>query len=195
MARIFVMLAALLLGVSTLAAQQPELSPVPQDTGRSVGPARAQLEARLRERVGQVVRNRLQLTDTQFDQLATVNQKYDGRRRALLQQERGLRVSLRGELLRDNQADQRHVDDLMDQLVSVQQNRLELFREEQRDLARFLTPVQRAKYAALQEQIRQRTNELRRQQLERRRPAAPLTPQERRMLRRQRQNGVGPFSP
>lgn len=133
-------------------------------------PRRRALEQQLRVRIAQVVRNRLQLDDRQFARLQEVNRRYDVQRRALVQRERRIRVELRGELLRGDDADQGHVSDLMQQLVQVQQDRLDLFRAEQRDLSAFLTPVQRAKYAALQEQIRKRVAQFRQQQLRRRGP-------------------------
>ncbi|HEX6533758.1 MAG TPA: Spy/CpxP family protein refolding chaperone [Gemmatimonadaceae bacterium] len=131
-------------------------------------PERRELEQRLRQRIAQVVQARLALTDDQLGRLQRVNQRYEGRRRDLVRTERSLRLSLRAELLRGDQADQGRVGALLDQLVQVQQSRLDIFREEQHDLSAFLTPVQRAKYAALQEQLRKRIGELRERRSERR---------------------------
>jgi hypothetical protein len=44
----------------------------------------------------------------------------------------------------------------------VQRRRLDLAAEEQRELATIMTPVQRARYLALQETVRRRTDEMRR---------------------------------
>jgi hypothetical protein len=44
----------------------------------------------------------------------------------------------------------------------VQRRRLELATEEQRELAAIMTPVQRARYLALQETVRRRADEMRR---------------------------------
>lgn len=155
-----------------LAAQQ-QRPPRPPPAARqdvadtfAATPERARLEAQLRQRMGQVVRRQLQLTDAQFRQLTAVNRRYDERRKQLLQQERGIRMALRGELLRGAQADQKHVSELLDDLMRLQQDRLDLLRQEQHDLSTFLTPVQRARYAALEEQMRRRINEFRRRQLD-----------------------------
>ena len=51
----------------------------------------------------------------------------------------------------------------LDRVLQLQRQRLDLMADEQKDLAGFLTPVQRAKYAALQEQIRRRVENARRQ--------------------------------
>lgn len=152
---------------TTAPAAQP-LSPERGAPDERSGERQA-LEQQLRQRIARVVRTRLQLDDRQFAQLARVNQRYAQRRRDLVQRERGTRQSLRDELLRGDQANQGRVSDLLDQLTTVQQDRLDLFRQEQRELSAFLTPVQRAKYAALQEQIRKRINTFRERQMERRR--------------------------
>ena len=146
-----------------LGAQQNEQA-VPPATSATPSPQRTQLEQQLRRRIAQVVRTRLELTDDQFRQLAAVNQKYDGARRDALQEERAVRLELRAELMRGDRADQDRVGALLDRLLAQEQRRLDIVRAEQRDLAKFLTPVQRAKYVALQEQLRRRINELRQRQ-------------------------------
>ena len=126
----------------------------------------AQLEQRLRQRIGAVVKKRLQLSDDQFRKLTETNRKYERQRRQLVQQERATRIGLRAEIAAGDHADQQHVADLMAQLVKLQQQRLGLLAEEQQDLAGFLTPVQRAQYVAIEEQMRQRVEQLRQQQLD-----------------------------
>lgn len=153
-------------------AQQQDQAPAPQPGAAPTQPAaqsqqRRTLEQQLQQRMGQVVRKRLQLTDEQFTQLQTVNRNYAGRRAQLLQQERGLRQQLRQQVLRGDQADQAKVSALLDQIMTVQENRLALTRQEQRDLTPFLTPVQRARYAAIQEQVHRRIADLRRQRQQR----------------------------
>ena len=161
----------------SLAAQQ-DTAPAP-DTAAAQGAQtaqRRQLEQQLRVRLGQVVRRQLQLSDQQFDQLQAVNKKYEAPRRDLNQRDRYLRLSLRAELQLGNKADQSKVAGYLDQLSDVQESRLQLFRREQKDLAGFLTPVQRAKYAALEEQLRKRVTQMRQRQLQRQREGAALRP-------------------
>ena len=170
---VMLMCGALALPASgSLAAQQPEPSqPAAPDSAR-----RAQLEARLRQGIAQVVRRQLQLTDAQFDQLRAVNDKYEPQRRQLVRQEQYLRLSLRAEMSRGDEADQSKVASYLDGLTTVQEQRLQIFRTEQKDLAKFLSPVQRAKYAVLQDQLRKRITQMRQRQLERmeQRRARPL---------------------
>jgi len=120
------------------------------------GVPRESLEARVRSRMTQVVRTQLGLTDEQARRLAATNQRLDGRRRALVNQEREARASLRVQLDRGDSANAAQVSTLLDRMLQLQRSRLELMEEEQRDLATFLTPVQRARFLGLQEQVRQR---------------------------------------
>ena len=120
------------------------------------GVPRESLEARVRSRMTQVVRTQLGLTDEQARRLAATNQRLDGRRRALVNQEREARASLRVQLDRGDSANAAQVSTLLDRMLQLQRSRLELMEEEQRDLATFLTPVHRARFLGLQEQVRQR---------------------------------------
>ncbi len=138
----------------------------------------------LQRRVAEIVQRTLGATDEQMRQLGEVNRKYQEERRALNQQDREARQAIRAEVLRDSAADQQLVARKLDELVDVQHRRIDVFSREQRDLAQFLTPVQRAKYATLQEGLRKKVEQLRQQQQENR-----LTPQERRRLRQMRRMG------
>ena len=167
MRRSLTILAMLLVAGSASAAAQQEAQPAPDTTAGAETPERRQLDRQLRLRLGQVVRRELQLTDDQYAQLQAVNRKYESPRRTLNQRERYLRLSLRAELQLGDKADQGKVAGYLDQLADVQQSRLQIFRAEQKDLAGFLTPVQRARYAALEEQLRKRVTQMRQRQLER----------------------------
>ena len=138
----------------------------------------------LQRRVLEVVQRRLGATDDQMRQLVEVNHKYEGERRTLNQRDRAARQTIRAEVLRDSLADQSEVSRMLDELVDVQRQRLDVFAREQRDLARFLSPVQRAKYATLQEALRKKVDQLRQQRQENR-----LGPAQRRRLRALRRMG------
>jgi protein CpxP len=138
----------------------------------------------LQRRVLEVEQRTLGATDDQMRQLASVTRKYEGERRTLNQRDRAARQSIRAEVLRDSLADQSEVSRRLDELVDVQRQRLDVFAREQRDLARFLSPVQRAKYATLQEALRRKVDQLRQQRQER-----EFAPSERRRLRGLRRMG------
>lgn len=138
----------------------------------------------LQQRVLEVVQRTLGASDDQMRQLVEVNKRYEGERRALNQKDREARQTIRAEVLRDSLADQNKVASMLDALVDVQRQRLDVFGREQRDLARFLSPVQRAKYATLQEGLRKKVEQLRQQRQEN-----GLAPAQRRRLRQLRRMG------
>jgi hypothetical protein len=138
----------------------------------------------LQRRMLEVVQQTLGASDEQMRQLVEVNRQYEGERRTLNQRERAARQTIRGEVLRDAAADQDQVARMLDELVDVQRLRLDLFAREQRDMARFLTPVQRAKYATLQERMRKKVDSLRQQRQEK-----SFAPAQRRRLRQLRRMG------
>jgi Spy/CpxP family protein refolding chaperone len=138
----------------------------------------------LQRRMYEVVQRTLGATSDQMRQLAEVNRRYQDERRGLNQKDRQARQTIRAEVLRDSLADQDLVARMLDQLVDVQRQRIGIFTREQHDLAKFLTPVQRAKYATLQEGLRKKVEQLRQ-----RRQENGLTPQQRRRLRQMRRMG------
>jgi hypothetical protein len=147
-----------LLAVTALASAAPataQQSPMRSDT------ASAQLQAQVRQRFAAVVKQRLNLTDDQMRQLTAVNTSYEGRRRQLMMQERDARIVVREEVQRGQLADQKRVETALAQLFSTQRARIDLAEEEQRDLAKFMQPSQRAGYLALQEQLRRRIEQMR----------------------------------
>jgi hypothetical protein len=148
----FVIAATLAPAPRAFAQQQPPSA----DTGTGA------LQARVRQRLAAVVKQRLNLTDDQMRQLASVNASYEGRRRALMAQEHDARVVVRGELQRGKLADQQRVDSALTELFRVQRARIDLAEQEQRDLSKFMQPSQRAGYLALQEQVRRRVEQMRR---------------------------------
>jgi Spy/CpxP family protein refolding chaperone len=129
--------------------------------GRRGGPDRQELERRFRERSANIVRRQLQLNDNQMSRLQAVNKQFEAQRVALFGEERRTRRALRAELTATNPNQQR-VATLLDQLMGVSRRRFDIQASEQRELARFLTPVQRAKYLGLQNQLRQRLEEVQR---------------------------------
>lgn len=130
-------------------------------SAQQIATQRAALEERFRERTAEVVRRRLQLNDDQMTRLKATNQQFDRQRMALVADERQARQALRAELVAGDAANQQKVAGLLDQLMRVQRRRLDLVENEQRELGKFLTPVQRAKYFALQNEMRKRVEELR----------------------------------
>jgi hypothetical protein len=127
---------------------------------------RAALEARFRERLKSVMQQRLGLNDAQIDRLADINARFEGRRRELYTAEREVRINLRNELAADSAANDERVSGLLDRALRLQRDRLDLFEAEQKELQQFMTPVQRAKYWGMQEQLRRQMEEMRERRMD-----------------------------
>src|SRR4051812_43470442 len=117
------------------------------------------LERQFRERLAKLAQTRIGLTDAQMTQLEQSTARYGPRLSKLAADERETRRQLRVELT-SPQPNQQHVGQLLDNSVQLQKQRVALVESEQKDLARFMTPVQRARYISLQQQFRRRTQEL-----------------------------------
>lgn len=129
---------------------------------------RAMLEQRLRERTGAIVKQRLGLTDAQMTRLQATNKQFESQRTALMTRERDVRRQLRLEILSGDSANQNQVSQLLDQAMQLERQRLDLQQNEQRELSKFMTPVQRAKLFGLQNELRKRAQEMRNRQMENR---------------------------
>ncbi len=150
-------------------------APAPGIQAPGQGPRRQVLEQRLRERTGELVRRRLQLTPDQMTKLQSTNRQFEQQRASLLMKEREVRQELRRQLT-SGTADQNRVGTLLDQAMQVERQRFEVVQNEQRELAKFLTPVQRAKLFGLQNEMRRRAEELRNRQPGRLGPGAQRAP-------------------
>lgn len=161
--RVTLALLALVLTAMPVGAQGRVREPRALNPQRAAG--RQQLEARLRQRLWGITKNRVGFTDEQMTKLAQTSRSFDVRRRQLAREERQNRQLLRREILAGSSADQSQVATALDRVLRIQRERIDLQIEEQRAFAEFMTPVQRAKYAALQEQLRRRAEKLRGQRV------------------------------
>jgi Spy/CpxP family protein refolding chaperone len=130
---------------------------------RPGGVRRGDLEARFRQRFEEVLKQRLQLTDEQLRRLQDVNRRFEDERFNLLQEEMRVRRDMRRTLLEDSTQNNDEVAALVDRVLRTQRRRVELMENEQRELAQFLSPVQRARYLGFQEQLRRQMEEMREQ--------------------------------
>ncbi|HEY4735743.1 MAG: hypothetical protein ACJ79J_09240 [Gemmatimonadaceae bacterium] len=150
MNRIFGLMCAMTLTASAAFAQ-------PKPNAAANRPA---LEQQFRERVAKLAQQRLGLTDAQMGQLQQSNARFGPRLNQIATQERETRQQLRVELTSTTEPNQQHVASLLDASLQLQKQRIALVEDQQKDLARFMTPVQRARYIALQQQFRRRADEL-----------------------------------
>ncbi len=143
------------LGPLVLAAQEP---------GPPGPPPRDSLEARVRERMAAAIQRQVGLNDDQMRRLTATTRKYEAQHRDLFVRERRARTGLREELELGDTTRQAQVQRLLDEMLQVQRQRFDLIEAEQKELATFMTPHQRARYFGMQEQIRRRVDEMRQQQ-------------------------------
>ena len=113
------------------------------------------------DRLAAAVQRQLGLSEEQGRQLRDATRRFATQRDRLMTQERATRLELRANVMRGDSADQPRIAQLMDQLVAHQRRRVELVAEEQRELARFLTPLQRAQFLAMQERALRAAQQLR----------------------------------
>ncbi|HET8835290.1 MAG TPA: hypothetical protein VFN08_11200 [Gemmatimonadales bacterium] len=129
------------------------------------GPARPRVEElrrRVRERVAQRIQQDLNLSPDQMQRLRATVGTYAGRRRDLEARQRELRRALGGQLRSGAAPAPDSVARLTDGLLDVRVRYAESFRDEQRELARYLDPVQRAKLMVLRDRLTNRAQEFRR---------------------------------
>lgn len=161
-------------GVTLHAQGGPPTKPPPARSDvapRGEGPrqgeaARLVQERRLQERINQVVRKRLGLSDDQMTKLQGVATRIEEDRRVLRREEMATRSALRRELLAGDKADEGRVATLLDRLSEHERRRLTLMEREQGELAKFLSATQRARYIGVQEELRRSMQDVQRRRSE-----------------------------
>jgi hypothetical protein len=128
---------------------------------RPPGPKQQALAKQVRQAFAGVVRTRLNLNDEQARQLQTTDQRFQKQRNQIGREERQARQALAAALADSGSSpDQAKISEYMDQLIQVQHKRADLLEAEQKELGGFLTPIQRARYLALREQLNRRVREM-----------------------------------
>ena len=120
-----------------------------------------QLRMQIEQRFGQRVQTELGLTDQQMDRLRAAERSSRDRHLALQDHEQDLRRAV-GEQLKPGVA--ANADSLSRLLDAIAQNHVARAQEEQqelRDLAQFLTPVQRARLLIMRQALMQRVEAIR----------------------------------
>ncbi len=110
----------------------------------------------MRERMTQMLKERVGLTDQQITKLQETRKKYAEKHRVLADQARDIRMGLRDEMMRPDSARASQLTALLDRETALGRTRLELREAEQKELATFLSPIQRVKLGAAAGMMRQR---------------------------------------
>lgn len=120
-----------------------------------------EIEQQLQRRIGVMLKERLSLTDEQLRRLEGVTVKLERERRQVRGEEYRVRSGLRAQLLSGDSASNDSVAALLDRMPAIERRKIDLMVTEQRELAQFLTPVQRARYMAFQDEIRRSMDKIR----------------------------------
>lgn len=176
----FGLLVAALAAPSVLVAQQAAPGVGAQEPAR-----RAQAERKLRQTLYAVTQRRVGLSEAQMTRLESLTRALAPRRAALLRRERDVRQTLRRELASER-PDTQLVAAQLEEMQRVFRDRLALQEREARELASFMGPVQRARYFALQEQLRRRVDGMRPRQADGDPAPGEAGMEPRRLPRRQR---------
>ena len=134
-------------------------------TPRMNAQQREALEKRFIERIDAIVKERLRLTDEQQLKLREVASRTEESRRVLRREESVLRTALRNEMTAGEKANEVKVGELLDQMPGLERRKLDLMESEQRELAKFLTATQRARYFGLQDELRRGMQDVQRRRM------------------------------
>jgi Spy/CpxP family protein refolding chaperone len=115
-------------------------------------PQRGQMAAR--RAIERKVRTEVQPTETQLRQLRALDQRFEPQRVLLNREEIAARNELRQLMVDSTNVNQAKIGETLDRLVRFPRRRAELMEAEQKELATILSPLQRAKYLSIQEQVR-----------------------------------------
>jgi Spy/CpxP family protein refolding chaperone len=120
------------------------------------------LVRRIRQAFGGVVRRQLDLNNEKFAQFERVDRQFQQQRNQIQRDERQARFALKA-AMEDTTVDQAKIAQYLNELTLAQRKRADLLEAEQKELATFLTPLQRAKLQALREQLNRRIAQMQQQ--------------------------------
>jgi hypothetical protein len=140
---------------------------------------RQELVRRVRQAYNEAVKKELDLNDDKWHQLQDMDRRYQQQRQQVQRDEKAARLGLKSVMedsARVGGVDQAKISEYMDQLVQAQHRRAEILDAEQKELATVLTPLQRAKYQGMREQLNQRIRQLQQQNARSGEPPSPDVP-------------------
>jgi len=138
-----------------LAAQRPP--------DRDGGVPVQRLRQQIRQRWSVQVRRQLSLTEAQAAQLQTTEERFFQQRREIQQRQWAVFRGLREQLQPGIAADPDSVRKLMDARLQNRAAMAQLERDEDEEMAGYLSPVQRARYQLMRQRLQERIAEMRRQ--------------------------------
>ena len=149
-------LAALLAGALPLEAQRGRRG----GGFRGQGPNRAEMEQRIRQRMGEMMRERLGLTDEQAAGLGEIVQGFEQQRRDLFRQEQAVRRRVEALVLEGGDGDEEGRE-LLARMLELRRSEADLYAAEQEALLEILSPVQVLRLQSLRDQLGQQIRRFR----------------------------------
>ncbi len=146
-------LALLLCGGRAVGAQQPDSGM--QDDSARMENLRQEIQQRYSARAHEVLR----LSPAQATQFDTTQERAWAQRRDLMVQRRRINVALQDQMQPGRAADADSVGRLLDARHRVSESLLRVDDQEDREMAGYLTPVQRAQYQTFRGKFRERMGE------------------------------------
>ena len=137
---------------------------------------RALLEQRVKVAMVRVLREQVGLNETQIAHVQDVSRRIEEQRQALNRTEQQARTALREEVLVGDTTRNTVIAQLIDQIITAQEQKTGLLAIEQKELSTFMTPMQRAKVFGMEDIIRRRVNDMLRQALTADSTARPVKP-------------------
>jgi protein CpxP len=147
------LMAALLVAVPPLSAQG----------NGDQSPQAARMRQQIEQRFAQQIQANLGLTDEQAVKLRATFNTYAPKRRAMEQELRAIKRGLQGQLRPGIAANSDSVSTLVDRLLATKVTYAQSFVDENRDMAKYLTPVQRAQFQVMRERLMARIEEIQQQ--------------------------------
>ncbi len=155
------------LGWLIMAALVVAARPVLAQDDADDSPQATQMRQQIETRFGQQIQATMGLTDEQAVKLRATFNKYGPPRRALEGEERAIKRALQGQLRPGIAANSDSVARLVDHLLANKVTYAQSFVDEDREMAKFLTPVQRAQFQVMRERLMARIEEIRQQRQQR----------------------------
>jgi protein CpxP len=119
------------------------------------------LRHRIEERFASRVQSELGLTNEQTAKLRSTSRQFGARRSELHARHQQLREALSGQLKPGVAANQDSVAKLTDAMVELRVASAQATRDEMREVAKYLTPVQRARFFVMRDRLHHRMKEVR----------------------------------
>ncbi|MCH2465571.1 MAG: hypothetical protein MK237_06680 [Gemmatimonadetes bacterium] len=123
-------------------------------------PERAELQQRVRVRMDEMIRERLDLTEKEWEEIGDEARGFEQERGALMRQEQALRLRVDALILEGSEDDE-EAGEILDRLITLRRQELELFQREQERLLEILSPSQLVRFQNMREQLGEQIRRLR----------------------------------